>query len=134
MGIFGKATKQKLRFTLKEHTGGGVISTEDLWDLPLVSKNKANLDDMAIALNKQIQDQGVESFVGVPKKENEQTKLKFEVVKKIIEVKLAEKEAREKASENKEKKEQIMRLIADKKNDELGSKPIKELEKMLNNL
>jgi hypothetical protein len=57
--LFLVASRSKFRF----NTASGTITTEDLWDLPL-SSGKANLDDIAKALNKQLKDASEEqSFV-----------------------------------------------------------------------
>ena len=46
--IFMKATQKKLRFDSTQ----GLLTVEDLWDLPLTGTNKkANLDDIAIGLD-----------------------------------------------------------------------------------
>ena len=58
--MFEKATRRKLRFT----SAAGLLSTEDLWDLPLTSATgKANLDDIAKALNRRLKDAEEVSFV-----------------------------------------------------------------------
>ena len=50
--MFEKASRMKLRF----NTQRGVLSVEDLWDLPLIQ-----LDNIAIALNKKLQESKTES-------------------------------------------------------------------------
>jgi hypothetical protein len=58
----------------------------------------------------------------------------FEIVKHIIKVKLAEREAAKVIKENAAKKQQILELIHQKKNESLASMPVEELEKMLTDL
>ena len=81
MSIFEKAAREKLRFS----TVNGLISVEDLWDLPLEGK-RLNLDSIAIELNKQLQDESNQSFVAKKTAGNEATVLRFEIVKHIISV------------------------------------------------
>jgi len=49
MEMFAFATKKKIRF----ETSKGLLSVEDLWDLPLTSDNgRPNLDDIAKGIYK----------------------------------------------------------------------------------
>ena len=130
---FELALRNKVRFT----TSCGVIGTEDLWDLPLVSKaaNRASLDDIAKGLNKQLKESGnEESFVLKTTKVNEELQLKFDIVKYIIEVKMKEASEKETAAAKADKKRQIRDLIAQKRTEEMGNKSAEELEKMLEEL
>lgn len=54
----------------------------------------------------------------------------FEIVKHIIKVKLAERETLKVAKKNATKKAQLDELIHNKKNEELASLSIEDLEKM----
>ena len=125
INLFEIASKQKLRFT----TTKGLLSTEDLWDLPLTT-----LNDLAQFLNKQVKEAGEESFIEVKSYANEKLDNMFEIVKHIIKVKLAERETLKVAKENATKKAQILELIHQKKNESLASMPVEELEKMLADL
>lgn len=125
INLFEIASKQKLRFT----TTKGLLSTEDLWDLPLTT-----LNDLAQFLNKQVKEAGEESFIEVKSSANEKLDNMFEIVKHIIKVKLAERETLKVAKENATKKAQILELIHQKKNESLASMPVEELEKMLADL
>lgn len=125
INLFEIASKQKLRFT----TTKGLLSTEDLWDLPLTT-----LNDLAQFLNKQVKEAGEESFIEVKSSANEKLDNMFEIVKHIIKVKLAERETLKVAKENANKKAQILELIHQKKNESLASMPVEELEKMLADL
>lgn len=130
--MFEKATRMKLRFT----TSVGLLSVEDIWDLPLVTrrKNASCLDDLAKTLNKELKNSGEESFVLKRTNPNKELQLKFEIVKYIIGVKLAEREVVDNAKKTKEKKEQIMALIAEKKTESLKGKSVEELEALINAL
>ena len=99
--MFEKASRLKLRFD----TPKGMITTEDVWDLPLTSRNGASLDNLAKDLNRTIKETEEESFVADKSARNTVLELKFDIVKHIIEVKKAELTASKKAVEIKAEKE-----------------------------
>lgn len=129
--MFDKASRLKLRFSTQK----GLVTVEDLWDLPLSSttNNAANLDDIAKDLFTQLKDTSI-SFVKKEQKCSEVIKLKFDVVKHVIDTKLAEQEAAEVKAVNKEKKQQLLALIAQKENDKLAGTSLEELRKMVDDL
>lgn len=130
--MFEQATRQKYRFS----TPQGELTVEDLWDLPLTSRsNRANLDDIAKALNKQLKAQGEEeSFVVKEKEADESVKTMFEIVKHIIGVKLEENEKEKKAVETKAKKQKLMEIIARKQDKALEDTSVEDLLKMVEGL
>ena len=123
--MFEKITKNKVRF----NSTRGQLTIEDVWDLPLTN-GVVNLDDMAKALSKELQE-SQESFVVKPKKKENITKLKFDAVRHIISVKLDEIEKRKQEVENKAKYAQIVDVLAEKDVEKLKGKSRKELEKEL---
>ncbi len=128
--MFELACQDKLRFTVQGM--GGNLTTEDLFDLPLTNANGVSLDSIAITLNKAIKETAEgESFVKTKSKTNKELETKFAIVKRVIEIRLTSAEAKQNAAAKKEKNEQIMRLIADKENDELKGKSLEELKGML---
>ena len=108
--MFEKASRMKLRF----NTQRGVLSVEDLWDLPLIQ-----LDNIAIALNKKLQESKTESFIKTRTKDTTELELKFNIAKHIIDVKLQEQEDRLLESEKKAKRQKILDLMAKKQDAEL---------------
>jgi hypothetical protein len=129
--LFQKASRLKLRY----ETTKGNLSIEDLWDLPLsTTTNKVNLDSIAKDLYFQLKNEPDVSFVVKEKKSDEVIQLKFDIVKYIIDTKLAEREANSKIQENKEKKQQLLAIIAQKKNEVLSNSSLEDLEKMANAL
>jgi hypothetical protein len=130
MSIFEKATRLKLRF----NTLVGSVSVEDLWDLPLTHSRSTNLDSIAVALHKKLKHDENVSFVVPDRKSDETTQLAFDVVKHVIDVKLAERDLAQKERELAEKKQKIMAIIADRKDAALKDKPLEELEAMLASL
>ena len=129
--MFEKATRLKLRFD----TPKGLVTVEDLWDLPLTSNTgKANLDDIAKSLHFQLKENEQVSFVTPTAKENEPMALGFEIVKHIIQVKLTERDAAAQRAANAEKKQKIMAIIEQKQDAALGALSVEELGKMVASL
>ena len=122
--IFEYATKNKVRFSFR-----GLISVEDLWDLSLT-----NLDSIYKELKKLSKQSEEESLLNIKTQEDELLNVQIEIVKYIVSVKLAEKEAREKASAKKAQKQKIMSIIAAKQDEALQNSSIDDLQKMLDEL
>lgn len=122
--IFEYATRNKVRFSFR-----GLISVEDLWDLSLT-----NLDAIYKDLKKQSKQSEEESLLNIKTQEDELLNVQIEIVKYIVSVKLAEKEAREKASAKKAQKQKIMSIIAAKQDEALQNSSIDDLQKMLDEL
>ena len=126
--MFEKATRQKLRFESTK----GLVSVEDLWDLPLDSATgKANLNDVARAVYRDLKAEDKISFVAVQQKTDEVTQLKMDIVKHIIQVKLSEADAAKQVRDAKEKKQKIMEIMSRKQDAALESASLEDLEKML---
>jgi len=125
--LFLTAARKAFRFASPQ----GDLTTEQLFQLPLAStrSNVASLNDCAIRINRQLKDQGEESFV-----ENRSNPVKtelgdkLELVKAVIAIKQAENAeatARQvRASQN----ARIDELIAQKKDAQLSELSIEELE------
>lgn len=129
--MFERATRGKVRY----ETPKGYLSVEDLWDLPLTSRtNKANLDDIARGLNKQLKETDEESFVVKRRSENEEVRLKFDIVKYIIDVRLQENEEADKKAAIKQKKERLLTIIAQKEDEQLLGTSLDELKAMAESL
>jgi hypothetical protein len=122
--MFEIATRTKMRFPFK-----GMISVEDLWDL-----NVRDLDNVFKTLNAQVKKSQEESLLATKSKEEETLAIQIDIVKHIVEVKLAEAEAVQHSKEVKEKKQKIMELISAKQDEDLHNKSIDELKAMLNEL
>lgn len=126
--MFEKASRMKLRFD----TPKGQLSAEDLWDLPLTSTTgKANLDEIAKTLFRKLKDEGEVSFVNPAKTGDKTVQLQFDIVKHVIEIRIAERDAAELARVNKEKKQLILGIIAQKENEQLATTSLDDLRKMI---
>lgn len=124
--MFEKASRLKLRFK----TAKGLCNTEDLWDLKLKGSGP-NLDDIAVALHQELKDKNEISFVEPKEDGSEELRLKFNIVKHVIDVKLAEQKARAEARQVKEKKQRLLGIIADKEDQALKDMSLDDLKKML---
>lgn len=122
--MFEYATRNKVRFPFK-----GLISVEDLWDLTLT-----NLDSIYKTLNKQVKQSEEESLLNTKTTVDKELDVQIAIVKHIVEVKLAEQEAREKASAKKAQKQKIMAIIASKQDEALQNSSVEDLQKMLDEL
>jgi len=125
--MYKEASKIKLRFS----TMFGVFTIEDLWTIQLEGGN--SLDSVAIDLIDQrtAGKSVVSKLQGKDTKENALLELKISIVEDIIKTRVDAARAKVRALRHKEKQAQITRLIQDKKEADLGSKSIEELEKML---
>jgi hypothetical protein len=125
--IFEYATRNKLRFASMK----GDLSVEQLWDVPLRSRDDFNLDAVAIAADKALKGAS-QSFVETTKTpEHARREMAFDVVKYVIEVKLAEEETAKKRAENKVKKEALLRALAEKQADKMSAQSEKELQRQI---
>jgi len=123
--MFEKASRQKLRF----QTTIGVLNTEDLWALPL-----EQLDSLAKQLKKQVAESGEESFIKAKSSANETIELRFNIVKRVIEIKLEEKEAKATAAAKIAQKKHLLELLGQKENEALSAKSADEIRAMLKEL
>jgi len=122
--MFEKAVRMKLRFDYR-----GLCSVEDLWDLSV-----KQLDTIYKKLNSEAKAQKEESLLEERTEEHSILDLKINLVKHIVEVKLAEKKAREDALEKMEMKNKILRIKAKKQDESLENLTIEELDKMMDEL
>lgn len=122
--MFEIATRNKFRFPYK-----GMISVEDLWDLPLTA-----LDSIYKTLNKQVKQDKEDSLLETRSEESEVVELQIAIVKYIVSTKQIEAAAKIAAKENADKRRRIMEIMANKQDEELMSKTVEELQKMLDTL
>lgn len=124
MQNFELATRQKLRFS--SPLRGGLISTEDLWDLSL-----EELDQMAQALDHDLKESSSVSFIGKKTTASKGLQLRFDVVKAIIDVKLEEAEKAKSRADIRAKNARIRELMAQKQDSQLQEKSLEELSALL---
>jgi len=126
--LFEKASKMKLRF----QTSRGLVTTEDLWDMPLVdSRTNFSLDALAKWINRQVKEAEEESFVEPHSTKNTTLVLALDIVKRVIEVKLKNIEAQDKRAATTARKDKILEILASKEDEGLRAKSAEELMAML---
>lgn len=125
--MFEKAARIKLRFA----TAKGLLPVEDLWALPLTSEDKVNLDFIAVDLHEQIDKEGSKSFVVKKKSTTEVLQLKFDIVKHMIDVRMAEDADKKLAADKKAQKDKLLEIIARKQDASLEEMSLPKLQKMV---
>lgn len=121
MDMFESAARGKYRFPFK-----GQVTVEDLWDL-----SPKDLDSIFKTLNAQSKKANEESLLASKSATDVVLDTKIEIVRYIVGVKLAEAEREKVAKENREKKQRLAELIADKQDAELREKSVAELQAMM---
>lgn len=119
--MFESAVRGKYRFPFK-----GQVTVEDLWDL-----SPKDLDSIFKTLNAQSKKANEESLLASKSATDVVLDTKIEIVRYIVGVKLAEAERAKTARENREKKQRLAELIADKQDAELRGKSVAELQAMM---
>ena len=108
-----------------------MLTVENLFDLPLQSNTgKANLDDIARDLHFQLKEDST-SFVTSTVRTDSELQLGFDIVKRVIELKIADRDAAAKASAKRERNQKIMAIIERKETEALGDASIDDLRKLL---
>ena len=119
--LFKVAAKKKYRFAFK-----GQISVEDLFDL-----TPEQLDSIYRNLKAQQKNQAEESLLQTVSKEDRVLANKIEIVKTIVQDKLAAQERAKKAANQKAQNQRILEIMADKQDQALKEKSLEELQQML---
>ena len=129
--IFEFATRNKLRFSSTK----GDLTVEQLWDVPLRSKDDFNLDSIAKTANSALKRLSEESFVQpVRTQAHEKAEFALALVKHVIEVKLDEEKAAKMRAENRVEREKLLKILAEKQEGKLSELTERELQKRINAL
>lgn len=112
MNIFEQATRQQFRFQSIK----GLLTTEDLWQLPLQSKSGFDLDTVAKTINKMLKETAEESFVTSVSSANTALSLALDVVKHVIAVKMEENAASRSRVERAAERQKLLEIL-EKKQD-----------------
>lgn len=121
VNLFEVATRNNYQFPFK-----GLINVIDLWDLSLT-----NLDSVFKVLNAEVKKSEEESLLNTKSKEDEELSNKIEIVKYIVVVKLAEKEAKEDEKKNREMKQRLLAIKAKRQNEALENLSDEDLDRAI---
>ena len=126
---FEKALRSQYRYAYR-----GTITTEDLWRLNLVA-----LNDIYVALRKEMEDYGEESLLNTETdarraEKFDTLKTKRDIVKYIFEVKREEENQRKKAAENAALKKRLTEILAEKQDAALKDLTEEELVEKIKQL
>jgi hypothetical protein len=126
MNIFENATRSKFRFESQK----GSLSTEQLWDLPLTGA--CSLDAVGRQINRFIKDSEGESLVTQGEDPAVRiAKLRLEVVKHIIAVKLNEKNQAAAAMDRRTHRMRLLDEKAKRADDRIGKMTDEDLDRQL---
>lgn len=123
--MYKKALRTKLRFS----TTKGKLTTEDLFDLSLT-----DLNNLAIALDKKLSETPRKSFISDITPDTQEDELRFNIVKDVITLKLAERNAAQNAKAKAAEKAQLLEILHRKKNEALENLSVAEIEAKLASL
>ena len=130
MNIFEQASRIGLRFESEK----GMLSTDDLWHLPLMSGRGASLDGLAIQTNARLKASVAESFVTTKPAGDSIEELRLEILKHIIQVKLEERQKAAVAKAKADEKAKILDILARKRDQSLEAASEEELLAKLSSL
>lgn len=126
MSIFKEAAKLKFRFK----TSKGLVSTEDLYDIPLKSNDKFNLNEIAKEIYKNIKsDEGID-FIGEVIETDRVEEMKLQIIKEIIKDKKEEINLNTEMAIKKSFNAELDKLIQEKEKESLKNLSVEELKAM----
>jgi hypothetical protein len=131
MNLHETAIRNKYRFPSTK----GSLTLEQLYDLPLLSKQGACLNNIALTLYQELKESPTVSFVSqTTTAVNSVLSNKLDLVKHIISIKEEENAAARLVSDNKTKKSRILEILASKQDEALINKTEEELLKLAESL
>lgn len=114
--IFIRASREAWRFPSVR----GDLTSEQLWQMPLIAKSGFDLNSVARGLNQMVKNLGEENFVEVrANPERTSAEGKLELVKHVIAVKQEEIRMAEKRADRNSQRAKILDALAARENEEL---------------
>ncbi len=123
--LFELAFRERYRF----ESTRGLLTVEELWTIPL--DGTGGLDAIAVALHNAIQQSPTTSFVKKNTSVDKHLQNRFDIVKYIIEVRIAERDAKAVKAEKDSQRRLLREAIAAKQSQELLSGSAEDLQKRL---
>jgi hypothetical protein len=126
--MFETAAKYKFRF----NSSRGALTTEQLWDVPLLDKNGFSLNAIAKDINATLRESEEVNFVNVTQTQAStllQTKL--EIVKHIIADKQAANAKLRESAAVAEKRNKLLAVLAEKQDEALKTMTVEEINASL---
>ena len=127
VNLYKVAAEKRLRFPSVR----GSLTVEDLFQLPLTSKNGADLDTIARTINAEVKREAEVSFVSKKSVRGAELQVRLEIVKDVISFKLDQEAEAESREANKAKKDKILRILARKEEEELEGLSAEELKALI---
>ncbi len=124
INVFEKASREKTRFNYQ-----GIISVEDLWDLPVTK-----LDIIYGNLEAELDRLPKKSLLSNSSSQREDIEFKQAIVKHIVEVKLAEAEQATLEKVNSDKKKMLLDILAKKQQSDYENMSTEELKALIETL
>lgn len=130
--LFETATRLKLRF----ESPRGLLTVEQLWDVPLRGAGDFTLNEIAKAAHRTHKDLAEENFVDAEAQTPARRKgeLAFKIVRHVIEVKLKEEAARQNLEAARREKARLLEILAEKKAGALSALTEAEIQKRIDDL
>lgn len=130
--IFERALRRKLRFPSLR----GPLSVEQLWDLPLTSREGFDMDTVAKTFNAALKAETEESFVTVtkPNKAKVDAELGLEICKYVINVKQTEAKAAEQRAMRRQERDRLIAVLGRKQDAATEAQSIEEIRQRLTQL
>lgn len=126
--IFEYASRNKLRFISTR----GDLTSEQLWDVPLRSNDRFNLNEIAKYASAQVKGLEEENFVEKQRTtRHTEAETALEIVKHVINVKIEAEVVAAKRIENKRKKERLIAVLEEKQVGKLSELSERELKKQI---
>lgn len=130
MNIFERAARSKLRYPSVK----GELTTEDLWDLPLIASARAtrdvkvDLDTIARSVSVTLRGMDQDSFVELkPDPRKGILELQLEILKHIIASKVADQQAAQTRADKAEQRRILTEALAQKETAEVGAMSKEEI-------
>lgn len=128
MNIFEQASRLKLRFPSVR----GELTTEQLWDMPLTSRNDFNLDRVARTVNAEIKSMDEESFVSTNSNPAKRlAELRLEIVKFVISDRQEANAKSLMAASRAEERQRLLAALAKKDEQALNEMSADDIKKRL---